>query len=189
MDRIQDIINFWFRGVNDKTPIERSREPFCLWFKSTPQFDEEIRKRYEPDLIRAKQGELSVWEESMEGQLALILLYDQFSRNMYRGTPKAYETDARALAVTRRLIDEQTDLEFQRIARVFVYMPLMHAEDRSVQELSVRKFTALVEEASDFASPTVPYYQWHLKYATDHRNTINTHGRFPSRDKILNRTV
>lgn len=182
-DKIIYIIDFWFQGADDSVTIEKSKEPFCLWFASKPEFDQTIRERFEQDLIKAKNGECKDWEETPEGRLALILLFDQFSRNIYRGTPKAYETDALALKLTMKIIEEEQDIEFQRIFRVFIYMPLMHAQDVKIQESSVRKFESLVEEAKNFASHNAPYFEWNLKYAREHRDVILKHGRFPHRDQ------
>lgn len=180
-NKITDIIDFWFQGVDDSVTIEKTKEPFRLWFASKPEFDQTVRECFEQDLIKAKNGEYKDWEETPEGRLALILLFDQFSRNIYRGTPKAYEFDSLALKLALKIIEEEQDIEFQRIFRVFIYMPLMHAQDMKIQELSVQKFESLVEDAKSFASRNAPYFEWNLKYAREHRDAILKHGRFPHR--------
>jgi len=184
-NKIDQLIEFWFQSIDDSVMIDKNKEPFCLWFASDPKFDQAIRERFEEDLVKARNGEYKDWEETPQGRLALIVLFDQFSRNIYRGTPKAYECDSLALKRTLKIIEEERDVEYQRIFRVFIYMPLMHAEDLKIQELSVKKFESLVEEARNFSSRNVSYFEGNLKYALEHRNAIRKHGRFPSRDAIF----
>jgi uncharacterized protein (DUF924 family) len=188
-DKIDAILNYWFEGVNDEITIDKKALPFKKWFLKNQKVDEEIRERFESDLTKAADGEYKVWEESAKGRLALIILYDQFSRNMYRDTPRMYAYDALALDLTLRSIDQGQDQEVSLIQRTFVYMPLMHFEDSSLQQLSVKCFTDLVEESKAKAPINTHYYEGTLKYAQAHHDTVVEFGRFPHRDAILNRVI
>jgi len=182
-------LNYWFEGVNDSTLINKKALPFKKWFIKDKKVDEGIREQFEPDLTKAADGEHKDWEESAKGRLALIILYDQFSRNMYRDMPRMYAYDALALNLTLRTIDQRRDYELSLIQRVFLYMPLMHFEDPTLQQLSVRCFTNLVEESKAKTPDNTHYYEYTLKYAREHHDTVIRFGRFPHRDAILNRAA
>lgn len=187
MDRIQSILQFWFGGVDDSTPIDKGQRPFSKWFRADKALDQEIRERFESDLNNALTGKYQDWEKSPQGSLALILLYDQFTRNMYRDTPKMYMADARAWKLALRLTSGQKEHTLYFVERVFVYMPLMHAEDVQAQRLSVRYFAELVEESKNKNPGNTHYYNYSLDYASRHRAIIERFGRFPHRNKILGR--
>jgi uncharacterized protein (DUF924 family) len=189
MDRTDIILNYWFEGVNDATAIDREALPFRKWFIKNQKVDEEIRERFEGDLMKAAEGEYKDWEQSAKGRLALILLYDQFSRNIYRSTPRMYAYDALALNLALKTVDQGWDNELPLIQRTFVYMPLMHFEDPTLQQLSVKCFTGLVQESKTKNPENTHYYEGTLKYAQEHRDTVVEFGRFPHRDAILNRLV
>ena len=152
---MQTILQFWFGGVDDSTPIDKGQRPFSKWFRADKALDQEIRERFESDLNNALTGKYQDWEKSPQGSLALILLYDQFTRNMYRDTPKMYMADALAWKLALRLTSGQKEHTLYFVERVFVYMPLMHAEDVHAQRLSVRYFAELVEE-SKTKIPAIP---------------------------------
>ena len=188
MDRIQSILQFWFEGVDDLTPIDKGKRPFSKWFKGSKALDQEIRSRFEDDLNNARAGKYKEWEQSPRGTLALILFYDQFTRNMYRDTPRMYMADAPARELTLQLTSGQRERTLNLIERVFVYMPLMHAEDIQAQRLSVGYFAELVEESRGKNPGNTHYYRYSLDYANRHRAIIDRFGRFPHRNKILGRT-
>ncbi len=187
MDKIQAILQFWFEGVDDSTPIDKGKRPFSKWFKGGTALDQEIRERFEGDLDSALIGEYRAWEESAQGALALVLLCDQFPRNIYRGTPRMYTADALARELTLRLTAGRKERALDLIERVFVYMPLMHAEDIRAQRLSVGYFTELVEESRKRNPANTHYYSYSLDYANRHRAIIDRFGRFPHRNKISGR--
>lgn len=187
MDRIQVILDFWFQGVDDSTPIDKGKRPFSKWFKGGKALDREIRERFESDLNNALTGKYQDWEESPQGSLALILLCDQFTRNMYRDTPKMYMADGRAGKLAVGLTSGQKEHTLYFVERVFVYMPLMHAEDIKSQHLSVQYFRELAEESRDKSPDNTHYYNYSLDYANRHRAIIERFGRFPHRNKILGR--
>lgn len=187
MDKITEILDFWFEGIDDKTPIHKGAAPFNKWYKKDEKFDQEIRQRFEGDLVKAKSGAYKSWEDSGPGRLALIILFDQFSRNMYRGTPKMFETDSLALDLTMRSIKDFRDQQLQIIDRVFLYMPLQHAENHAAQETSLKQFQSLIDESQLKTPHNTAYYEYTLDYAKQHHAIIGRFGRFPHRNSILGR--
>lgn len=187
MDKIQAILQFWFEGVDDSTPIDKGKRPFSKWFKAGKALDQEIRERFEVDLDSAILGECKAWEKSAQGALALILLYDQFTRNIYRDTPRMYASDALARELTLRLTTGRKERALNLVERVFVYMPLMHAEDIRAQGLSVGYFAELAGESREKNPGNTHYYSYSLEYANRHHAIIRRFGRFPHRNKILGR--
>ena len=188
MNRIQAILQFWFESIDDTTPIDKGKQPFSKWFRAGKALGREIRQRFEPDLNNALGRECREWERSPRGALALALLYDQFTRGMYRDTPKMYMADALARELTLRLTSGRKERALDLIERVFVYMPLMHAEDIQVQRLSVGYFTELVGESRGKNPGNTHYYSYSLDYANRHCAIVERFGRFPHRNKILGRT-
>ena len=184
----QDILFFWFgpRPYTAARVLQHSR----IWFgepdapELTPQTDELIRERYGELALAAEQGRLAAWESSPRRRLALILLLDQFSRSIYRDTPRAFAQDFQALSLTVSGMQLGADATLDPVERLFFYMPLMHAESLDVQEESVAAFRRLLQEAPADLRPT---FQSHLDYAVSHRDTIERFGRFPSRNEILGR--
>ncbi len=187
MINISDILDYWFEGINDEQVINKNQLPFKKWFSGGTQVDREIRERFEDGLARARRGEYKIWEADPRGRLALIVLFDQFSRNMFRGTPKMFETDSLALALCGEGMRQQLDQQLGLLERVFFYMPLMHSEDKDVQRISVECFERLVEEAKERRPENVSYYEWNLRYAREHFETIERFGRFPYRNQALGR--
>jgi len=187
MDKINTILNYWFEGVDDASPIDTNKRPFKKWFVEDKDMDREIKEKFEEELDKAAKGQYKSWEGSPKGRLALVILYDQFSRNMFRNTPRMYAYDALALELTLRTIHEGLDRKLMLIERAFMYLPLMHFEDISLQDVSVEHFTRLIDECRQKNAANVHYYEYTLKYAKEHRDTVKEHGRFPHRDAILER--
>lgn len=186
-DRINAILNYWFEGVDDSTAIDIKNTPFKKWFIKDDKIDQDIREQFESDLIKVGAGEYKKWEETLQGRLALIILFDQFTRNMYRDTENMYAYDAIALELTQRTIHEGTDKNLMHIERAFFYLPLMHSEDVGLQQQSVECFTKLVEEVKVENPDNAHYYEYSLKHAEEHHDTVSEHGRFPHRDAVLKR--
>ena len=184
----QDILLFWFgpRPYTAAGVQQHSR----LWFGEVdapeliPQTDELIRERYAEVTLAAEQGQLAGWESSPRRRLALILLLDQFSRNIYRDNARAFAQDLKALSLTVSGMQVGADATLDPVERLFFYMPLMHAESLEVQEESVAASRRLLEEAPTALRDT---FQSNLEYAMHHRDTIERFGRFPKRNQILGR--
>ena len=187
MNSIDQIIVFWFDALTDATPIDKKSPPAKLWFNGGRAFDEEIRQKFLKDFEKAKAGEFKDWEKTACGRLALVILFDQFSRNMFRNTPQAFETDPLALELCQRSIKDGKDKELMLIERVFLYMPFMHAESLGVQEEGIRHLELLIEESKTKAPLNTPYFKYNLTYAKCHRDIIAKFGRFPHRNKALQR--
>lgn len=157
----QDILDFWFSP--------RSR---MLWFTSTPEWDAEIRPRYEPLWHRACRGEMEAWTDSAEGALALVILLDQFPLNMFRGEAAAFASEARAVAACKRALERGFHHGLDEARRLFLFMPLMHSENPQDQDLSLRLFE---ESGMD------------TRWPRHHRDLVRRFGRFPHRNAILGR--
>jgi len=183
-DRQEGVLNYWFgRLEKDKAPPEKQSK---IWFSKRKEIDKDIKFRFELDLKRASEGRLSFWEETPWGTLALIILVDQYSRNMYRDTPKAFEGDRVALKACLEGIKKAFDTKLHPLERVFFYMPLMHSEELQVQMTSLECFTML--EKLYTAPPSIASIISKSKiYADKHYLIIERFGRFPHRNEIIGR--
>jgi uncharacterized protein (DUF924 family) len=161
-----------------------------LWFgdpnapELTPQADELIAERFGPLMKSAAQGALSAWESSPRRRLALILLFDQFPRNVHRGRAASFAQDQRALSLAVSGMQFGADAALDPLERLFFYMPLMHAESLEVQEESVAAFRRLQDEAP---AELRAQFDRALHAARLHREVIARFGRFPHRNRILGR--
>lgn len=172
-----DVLAFWFGEIGADGDVVEDRA--WLWWQKDPDVDAEIKRKFEAAVQAAAAGELTAWQDTAEGQLALIILLDQMTRNMYRDTPQMFAYDAQALALTKAGIAQGIDQQLALIQRVFFYMPLEHAEETEAQRLSIEKFAALAEENADF--------ELYLDFAHKHKVIIDRFGRYPHRNKILGR--
>jgi len=187
MERAREILSYWFGSLTDDSVFDKNTPSVKRWFSKNEAFDREIRERFESDLLKAKDGQYYHWQSTAAGRLALVLLFDQFSRNMYRGTPQMFHFDHRAQEIAIRTIEEQLEKTLPLIERLFMYMPLMHAEDVRLQERSVQRFQSLVEDAKTKCPQNVSYYKNSLSYAQRHFDIVKRFGRFPHRNAVLNR--
>lgn len=144
-------------------------------FTSDPDFDEELRRRFGSLQEAAAEGALDAWRETARGCLALIILLDQLTRNFHRGTPRAFENDAKALALSKQALARGYDAELKESERSFLYMPFEHSEDIAEQERGVELMAGLTSDPA-----------WH-RFAEMHRDVIARFGRFPHRNAILGR--
>ncbi len=183
-----EILDYWFEGIGDETSIDKKKSPFNKWFAKSARIDQKIRMRFEPVLIQAKRGDLRSLEKTARGRLALVILYDQFSRNIYRDTPRMYASDPQAIELTLRSIEDQMDRQLQCIERVFLYTPLMHAEDRQLQALALKHFQDLTKMIAQRYPFNAAYYQYTFGFVKNYYDIILRFGRFPHRNRILKRT-
>ena len=144
------------------------------WYRRDAAFDAEVRRRFLATWQRAAAGELSSWEASDDGALALTIVLDQFPRNMFREDAATYSSDALARDVAGRAIDRGVDGRIDPHLREFLYLPFMHSEQFADQQRCV----ALFQKSGDSEN---------LKYAVDHADIIGRFGRFPHRNRILGR--
>jgi len=159
-----DVVGFWLQAGPQK------------WFKKLIAFDEAIRLKFEPTHHRAARGEYDAWIDTPQGALALLLLLDQFPRNLYRGSAHAFATDPKARAFALTAVDRGFDREVEPSLRNFFYLPFEHSESLSDQDYCL----ALCTEAGDADN---------LKWASLHRDIIVRFGRFPHRNQALGRVT
>lgn len=183
MSRAATILEFWF-GRLDAAGLPDARAE-RRWFNADDAFDAEVRARFEPDLRNASAGRLSRWERDPRSALALVILFDQFPRNMYRGKPRAFLFDVHARAVAERTVARGLDVRLQPVERAFLYMPFEHSEDAADQARSVRLFRQLVDAAPESQRER---FRGYLSYALQHQEVIARFGRFPHRNRVLGRT-
>ena len=180
--RIDQILSFWFREQELSAPqIDRRMD---IWFGEDPAFDEAIMAGFEDDVEAASSGRLDHWAEEPRGRLALILLIDQFRRNIHRNTAKAFSHDKLALKLCVEGAVKKKDKGLTPIEKVFFYMPLQHAESVKVQAKSVELFNKLAESVSPTYRET---FLTVAQFAELHKDIIDQFGRFPHRNKLLGR--
>ncbi|MBA3595538.1 MAG: DUF924 domain-containing protein [Polaromonas sp.] len=155
------------------------------WFSGTPELDQQIADRFGALVEQALVGGLTEWEARPLDRLALVILLDQFPRNIYRGQAQAFAGDARAQRLVADALAQGMDTELPWVGRVFLYMPLMHAENLPLQEEGVRRFRKLATEAPEDLRDTLTSS---LRFAEQHRDIIARLGRFPYRNNALDRT-
>ncbi|BBL78506.1 membrane protein [Rubrobacter xylanophilus] len=166
---VEEVLDLWFGGE----PVFRER-----WFRKDPAFDAEIRNRFGGLYERAARGELEGWKEEPRSCLALILLLDQFPRNMFRGTARAFATDGKAREAADSALRSGFDRALSPVERLFVYLPFEHSERLEDQRRSVELFGRLAAETG-LDQP--------LEYAERHMEIIERFGRFPHRNEALGR--
>ena len=180
--RIEAILAFWFEEKELSAPQIDHR--LDVWFGEDAVFDLECKKEFAQDVELASEGQLDHWAHEPRGRLALILLLDQFRRNIYRNTAAAFEKDRAALKLCVEGAMQKKDRNLAPIERAFFYMPLQHAESRKVQAKSVELFSKLALAVSPTYRET---FETMAQFAELHRDVIEQFGRFPHRNKLLNR--
>jgi len=178
----RQILDFWF-GTRD-SDMDIIKEKSALWWGKDNSTDQEIKSLFSNDLERAIDGEFNHWTETPTGRLALIILTDQFSRNIYRGTTRAFAQDALALKWCLEGLELTVDARLRPVHRVFFYLPLEHSESLDHQNRSIESFTALNDSIS---LENRKAFSGFLDFAVKHREIIERFGRFPHRNSILGR--
>ena len=175
MSDIEEILSFWFGAIRD----EPSYFADCAqrWFAQNADFDREIARRFQADYERAAEGQLADWTQTARGGTALILVLDQFPRNMFRNDPRAFATDPLARQIAEQMIAAGLDRQLRLVERYFVYVPFMHSEQRTHQQRSVTLFQQLAAQRAYFDT----------SYAVRHKDVIARFGRFPHRNRVLGR--
>ena len=160
--KFEDVLTFWFddHGKDD-------------WFGGTDAFDKEVRDAFTETLHAAEKCELSHWRKKPQGRLAEVLVLDQFSRQLYRGSPKAFANDALALALAQEAIAAGVDQNFSNNEKQFLYLPFMHSESLAIHEVALKLFEPLGEGL--------------LSFETRHHALIERFGRYPMRNAALGR--
>lgn len=174
MSKVTEILDFWF-GQPNTAEYGKQRS---FWFTKTSEFDQEIQQRFLPDYEQAAAGQLTAWQETAQRCLALILLLDQFPRNIFRGTAKAFATDSAALAAAQHAVNQGFDAELLNVQRWFVYLPFEHSENIEHQKRCLELFSRLKDDPESASA---------IDYAQRHFAVIERFGRFPHRNQILGR--
>jgi uncharacterized protein (DUF924 family) len=178
-----DVLEFWLGAP--ATEHDGFMKKIQRWFRGSPELDAEIRTRFGAAVQSARDGALDDWQTTPRGRLALVILLDQFTRNLYRGTPRTYENDARALALTEAGLDQHADAQMTFEEKTFFYMPMAHSEDVTRQERHV----ALVGAAANSAPAGLEKsYAVAVEHAKGYLEQIRRFGRFPHRNAVLSRT-
>lgn len=179
----QDVLDFWLGDGLERGWCSDKRDE--LWFGGNATIDSQIRERFGALVEEALNGGLSGWEARIDTRLALVLLLDQFTRNVYRGQARAFAGDRRAQQLSLDAHDSGMDAEFATVGMVFLSMPLMHAEDVALQAESVLRFQRLLDTCAPELRDTLAN---NLDFARQHRDIVARFGRFPYRNAALGRT-
>lgn len=175
----QSVLTTWF--PNDPAAAQK------LWWGKDEAIDADLRERFGSTLAAARRGELDGWAETARGRLALIIVLDQMSRNIHRGSPEAFAGDAQARALTHAGVERGHDRELSPEERVFMYLPLEHSESVDDQDLCVRLMRTLADEVAAEDPELGKRYAYYLTFADRHREIVVRFGRFPHRNAILGR--
>lgn len=171
LSHVTSAINtFWFGAADDDAYGQARRE----WFVKNPDFDAEIKQRFEPTMRDAAVGSLDAMAESPEGAVALVVALDQFPRNVYRNDARAFAQDDKALNIAKVALDNGFNRDVMPIMRPFLYLPFEHSENLADQNRAVELFTLDCNESG-------------LEWAVKHRDIIQEFGRFPHRNAVLGR--
>jgi uncharacterized protein (DUF924 family) len=169
----EDVLGFWFGNEGDDGYGEFREE----WFRKDAAFDEEIRERFLGLYEEAAAGKHDDWREDARGAAALVIVLDQFPRNMFRDDPRTYEADGKAREAARYAVERALDRELRPLERWFLYMPFMHSEEIEDQRLALDLFRNVGKVGE--ADP--------VPYAEGHAEIVERFGRFPHRNAILGR--
>lgn len=174
--RIEAVLEWWF----GEPPLQ----PQAKWFRRSKATDAEIAERFGAEHARAASGELDHWTATARGTLALVILLDQFSRNLYRDSEQAFACDGRARQLCLEALQRQLDAALHCLERAFLYMPLMHSEDRELHQTSVSLYEALHQSApAELAAACKSF----CEFAHRHKVVIDRFGRYPHRNSVLGR--
>ncbi|MBA2713058.1 MAG: DUF924 domain-containing protein [Rubrobacteraceae bacterium] len=172
--RAAEVLDFWF-GREGEPEYGQFRDE---WFRKDPEFDARVTRQFADLYEEAASGELDTWRDDAESCLALVIVLDQFSRNMFRGDGRTHAADGEALGASRYAVEHALDRELPAFQRMFLYMPFMHSENAEDQRRSVELFERLAGESG---APDV------VSYAVGHKEIVDRFGRFPHRNEILGR--
>ena len=200
-ERIQTVLNYWFSSSWDRNS-QIPGDLMMKWFgvaydpvkksvgssgeEAQRAIDNEIREMFLEDLklsiIKDESGTFNSWREDPQGLLALVIMHDQFPRNIFRKKPEAFAYESYALELVLGLVKDRQDKKYKLFERVFLYLPLEHSENMTYQDLGLELFTDLVKDYE--SNPSAKQY---LKFMEEHREIIQKFGRFPHRNDILGR--
>lgn len=170
----ETVVNFWFGKPEEKV----YGQPRKFWFVKDQNFDRQVRSRFLETYQQAAEGKLISWQQQALSCLALIVVLDQFPRNMFRNSPQALATDPQALQLANYAVAKGFDRQLLSVQRWFIYLPFEHSENLTNQQTAVKLFSSLKDDPDSQAS---------IDYTYRHLEVIERFGRFPHRNKILGR--
>jgi len=182
MENQQSILTFWFG--TDADDAQTAAQQSKLWWSKNDVADAEIKKRFESHVIAVARGEYDAWAQTPQGLLALIILTDQFPRNIYRGQAQSFAFDVHALRWALQGLEQGVDQQLRPIQRVFFYLPLEHAESMAQQDRSLALYQQLLRDVPPEQTST---FEGFVNFAMRHRDIIVRFGRYPHRNAILGR--
>lgn len=178
----KDVLDFWFGAYVDE--VQCASQQSALWWGKNSQMDRQIQAMFESDLRALAQGRREDWLQTSHGRLAAIIVLDQFSRNIYRGTPQAFANDSQALQLCEEGLAMGADRQLRPLQRVFFYLPLEHSESLAQQVRCVTLFETL---KNNVALENRMLFSDYLDFAQRHKAIIEQFGRFPHRNAVLGR--
>lgn len=181
------VLKYWFGEDLSNLKSDEYVGNYKLWYGGDSNTDNFIKENFGSLLIKAEKDELEEWKKEIQGSLALIILLDQFSRNIYRGSGKMFQNDAKALSITLNLLKNNLN-ELNELSvpeRQFIYMPLMHAEDLEVLKKCLECFQFMVDTAKTPKQKKASEMAY--KFALEHFEIIEKFGRYPHRNELLGR--
>jgi len=178
----ETVIDFWFGKALDNP--ESARQQSKVWYGADADLDGAIRTQFSALLDAVLAGDYAGWESSAEGSLAMVILLDQFSRNIYRGDARAFSGDKRALQIAQQAVERGFDQQLPGLYRVFLYHPFHHSEQLADQESAVELMQTVAQQSS---LEWQDFLHGFTRYAVEHREVVKRFGRFPHRNKILGR--
>ena len=180
--RAKAVLDYWFGDLDQTPEYFAKRMPF--WFNGGKKVDAYIKKHFEKDLIKAVNGEYKDWEKTPREGLALVILLDQFSLNLYREKPRSYEQSLLAIPIADRMIKKKLHYLVTPIERAFLYLPFEHGESLKYQARSIKLFTKLYRESPKYSKKQ---FAGTLDYAKRHASVVRDFGRFPDRNEVFGR--
>jgi uncharacterized protein (DUF924 family) len=185
-DRAQALLAYWFDGADDTNDIRPGHSCYQRWFGAEPQVDADVRAAFGADMQAARAGACAAWSTPAE-LLALVLLLDQVPRHVWRGSPHAFASDADALSLALRCLEQGFDRRLRFVERVFLLLPLQHAERIEDHHTALARFGDLAAQAHVCALPIAGFVDAAMQSEHEHQGELRRFGRYPGRNAALGR--
>ena len=183
-----DVIRFWFGDWDETRPLRDDDTNIRRWWQADPSIDADVRQKFGALHTEVTSGAYDDWEASARGSLAKVIVLDQLSRMLFRGASRAFRWDGKARTTMLHALERAQDRELRPIERAFLYMPLMHAEDRATHRRALALYSDLAEEAEETGLARADYYRQVVGHEVRHKEVIDRFGRYPQRNFALERT-
>jgi uncharacterized protein (DUF924 family) len=187
VSRREAILGWWFEGADERLPIQPGTACYQRWFRGGAAVDSHIAEHFGGDVQAARAGACDGWAGEARGELALILLLDQFPRHIWRGRPEAFASDRAAYDLALACIAAGRDEQLALFERIFVYLPIQHSERLEDHALAFERFRALAERGRTAAAGLAGFLEGAIGEEQDHYDTLLRFGRYPYRNAALGR--